>query len=260
MQLYNSSANSFPHNFLHFAFLGVNDSPALAQANVGISIGTGAEIATEASDMVLVRGRVQDVCTALHLSRVIFRRILLNLMWSMLYNCLGIPIAAGAFFPLIRIRLPPTVAAGAMALSSISVVLSSLSLRLYKPPDVIAEVRNSRRSRRERSGRRIYSQMGLVSSAWSRAFMRRQQRRASGSSSSRRENRHHISGGGEHDDDSNSSSLAADLLENDHLMGSSENDQTEQTESTRCIDNRSIARLDEACLDNEPATEDLAQP
>lgn len=113
---------------------GVNDSPALAQANVGLSLGTGAEIATEASDMVLVKGNVVDVCTALDLSQVIFRRIKLNFLWSLLYNCLSIPIAAGVFYPFFRTRLPPTVAAIAMALSSISVVVSSLSLRLYRPP------------------------------------------------------------------------------------------------------------------------------
>ena len=115
---------------------GVNDSPALAQANVGMSLGTGAEIAAEASDLVLVKGHVFDVCTALHLSRAIFSRIRWNLFWSLVYNSLSIPIAAGVFYPLVHSRLPPTVAAVAMALSSVSVVLSSLMLRLYNPPRV----------------------------------------------------------------------------------------------------------------------------
>ncbi|KAG7358766.1 ATPase P [Nitzschia inconspicua] len=115
---------------------GVNDSPALVQADVGLSMGTGAEIAAEASDMVLVRGNVSDVCTALDLSRVIFNRIKLNFLWSLLYNCLSIPLAAGVFYPMVHTRLPPTLAALAMALSSISVVSSSLSLRLYSPPNV----------------------------------------------------------------------------------------------------------------------------
>ncbi|CAB9520288.1 Copper-transporting ATPase 1 (Fragment) [Seminavis robusta] len=114
---------------------GINDSPALAQANVGISMGTGAAIAAEASDMVLVRGQyVADVCIALDLCRSIFARIQWNLVWSLIYNCLGIPLAAGVSFPLLHARLPPTVAALAMALSSVSVVFSSLALRLYKPP------------------------------------------------------------------------------------------------------------------------------
>lgn len=115
---------------------GINDSPALAQSDVGISLGSGAKIATEASDMVLVRGNVSDVCTALHLSRSIFRRIQLNLLFSLLYNILGIPIAAGIFYPLVQSRLPPTLAGLAMALSSVSVVLSSLTLRFYRPPSV----------------------------------------------------------------------------------------------------------------------------
>jgi Cu+-exporting ATPase len=116
---------------------GVNDSPALAQANVGISMGTGAAIAAEASDMVLVRGQyVADVCTAIDLCRVIFARIQWNFVWSLLYNCLGIPLAAGICFPLLHTRVPPTVAAIAMALSSVSVVFSSLALRLYQPPTI----------------------------------------------------------------------------------------------------------------------------
>lgn len=115
---------------------GINDSPALAQADVGMSLGTGAEIAAEASDMVLVRGNVSDVCTALDLSRTIFRRIQWNFVWALVYNCLGIPIAAGVFYPFVHTRLPPTLAALAMALSSLSVVGNSLALRFYKPPSI----------------------------------------------------------------------------------------------------------------------------
>merc|ERR1712176_599523 len=115
---------------------GVNGPPALVQADVGLSIGKGAEIAAEASDMVLVKGNVRDVCIALDVSRVIFRRIQLNFIWSLLYNCLSIPLAAGVFYPIFHTRLPPTVAAVAMALSSLSVVASSLALRLYRPPKI----------------------------------------------------------------------------------------------------------------------------
>lgn len=115
---------------------GINDSAALAQADVGIGMGTGADIATEASDMILIKGHVADVCTALHLSRALFRRIQWNLTLSLIYNCLGIPVAVGLFYPLVHLRLPPTLAALAMALSSISVVLSSLTLRFYRPPNV----------------------------------------------------------------------------------------------------------------------------
>lgn len=112
---------------------GVNDSPALVQADVGIGVGSGTEIATEAADMVLVKGNVRDVCTAFDLSRNIFSRIRMNFVWSLLYNCLGIPVASGVLYPWIHARLPPTLAAVCMALSSVSVVLSSLSLNLYRP-------------------------------------------------------------------------------------------------------------------------------
>jgi len=122
---------------------GVNDAPALAEADVGISMGTGSDIAAEASDMVLVVGNVAGTCTALHLSRAIFRRIQLNFAFSMGYNIFCIPLAAGVLFPFFHVRLPPTVAAIAMALSSVSVVFSSLALRLYKPPDIVATAQNS---------------------------------------------------------------------------------------------------------------------
>jgi hypothetical protein len=111
-----------------------------------MSLGTGAEIAAEASDIVLVRGHVMDVCTALDLSQVIFRRIKWNFLWSLLYNCLGIPVAAGVFYPFIHTRLPPTLAGLAMALSSLSVVGSSLALRLYKPPGGVEGASQRRQS------------------------------------------------------------------------------------------------------------------
>jgi len=129
---------------------GINDSPALAEADVGMSMGTGAEIAAEASDMVLVSGKVSDACVALDLSKVIFRRIQWNFVFSMIYNLLSIPLAAGVFFPIFHARLPPTVAAIAMSLSSVSVVCSSLAIRLYKPKDVYA--RSRRWHTRKRGG------------------------------------------------------------------------------------------------------------
>jgi P-type Cu+ transporter len=127
---------------------GINDSPALAQSDVGIAIGTGATIAAEAADIVLVRSNLEDVVAAIDLSKTVFRRIKLNLFFSLLYNSLGIPIAAGVFFPLWHDLLPPIVAGAAMAMSSVSVILSSLHLRYYKRPDINAHVKSATSSKK----------------------------------------------------------------------------------------------------------------
>ena len=141
---------------------GINDAPALMRADVGLAIGAGTDVAMESADIILMKNDLLDVATAIKLSKAVIRNIKENLFWAFFYNSIGIPVAAGLFYPFFGWKLNPMLGALAMSLSSVCVVSNALRLKLFKIEKKEMNQKEEREEKKEENGMKTVKIEGMM--------------------------------------------------------------------------------------------------